>query len=419
MPPAEPSTRKIRVLVVDDIPETRDNVRKLLFFEDDIEIVGTASNGREGVELTGKLLPDIVLMDINMPEMDGITASEAIAAKYHDAQIVMMSVQGEADYLRRSMLAGAREFLIKPFSGEELATSIRRVYQLGAQRRAMAPPIPVSAAAAAPPPKGGNIYVVFGAKGGCGATTLAVNLAVAIHEETKERTALMDANLEMGDVGVMLNLPNHRTIADITGPKVTIDEEMVNGVMVAHGSGIKALLAPARPEMAELVTTDVLKSLLTILPTMFDYIVVDLWRTFQEPMVTIMDAADRVILVTTSDIPSVKNAKLFFELSQALGYPDDKTMLVLNKEDGRSSIGIKDIEASIKHPITAVLPKDERTALLALNRGTPFVGAAKTIPLTLSVQALARALCQASEKESVPAQAAHIAPAKAKWFARK
>ncbi len=419
MPPAEPANRKIRVLVVDDIPETRDNVRKLLFFEDDIEIIGTASNGREGVELAGKLLPDIVLMDINMPEMDGIAASEAIAARFHDVQIVMMSVQGEADYLRRSMLAGAREFLIKPFSGEELATSIRRVHQLGAQRRAMAPPPPTSTGPAAPPPKGGEIFAVFGAKGGCGATTVAVNLAVALQEETKERVALVDANLEMGDVGVMLNLPNHRTIADIAGPKVTLDEEMINGAMASHGSGIKALLAPARPEMAELVTTEHLKALLTILPTMCDYIVIDLWRTFQEPMVTIMDAADKIILVTTSDIPSIKNAKLFFELSQALGYPSEKTLLVLNKEDGRSSIGVKDIEASIKHPVAAVLPKDERTALLALNRGTPFVGAARTIPLTLAVLALARSLCRGSEKDAEPIAADQVAAAKIKWFARR
>jgi pilus assembly protein CpaE len=419
MPPAEPSNRKIRVLVVDDIPETRDNVRKLLFFEDDIEIIGTASNGREGVELTGKLLPDIVLMDINMPEMDGITASEAIAAKYHDVQVVMMSVQGEADYLRRSMLAGAREFLIKPFSGEELATSIRRVYQLGAQRRAMAPPAPVSATPPPPPPKGGEIIVVFGAKGGCGASTLAVNLAVALQEETRERIALVDANLEMGDVGVMLNLPNHRTIADITGPKVTIDEEMINSVMVAHGSGIKALLAPSRPEMAELVTVDHFKALLAILPTLFDYVVVDLWRTFHEPMVTLMDAADKIILVTTSDIPSIKNAKLFLELSEALGYAREKTLLVLNKEDGRSSIGVKDIEASIKLPVSAVLPRDERTALLALNRGTPFIGAARTIPLTLAVLALARSLRRGSEKEAAPVPAGQVAPAKMKWFARR
>src|SRR5512143_1773497 len=141
MPPAE-TTRKIRVLVVDYIVETRENVRKLLFFEDDVEIVGTASNGREGVDLAGKVQPDIVLMDINMPGMDGIAASEAIALQHPNVQVIMMSVQGEADYLRRSMLAGAREFLIKPFSGDELATSIRRVHKLGAQRRVVLPPPP-------------------------------------------------------------------------------------------------------------------------------------------------------------------------------------------------------------------------------------------------------------------------------------
>jgi pilus assembly protein CpaE len=125
---------KIRLLVVDDIPETRENVKKLLYFEDDIEIVGAAGSGREGIELATRLEPDIVLMDINMPEMDGIAASQAISSQLPNVQVVMIPVQGEADYLRRSMLA-AREFLIKPFSGEELSTSIRRVHQLAATRR--------------------------------------------------------------------------------------------------------------------------------------------------------------------------------------------------------------------------------------------------------------------------------------------
>src|ERR687885_612479 len=147
--------KKIRVLVVDDVSETRDNLRKLLYFEDDIEIVGTGSNGREGVEQAAALHPDIVLMDINMPGMDGIQASELISASHPDIQVVMMSVQGEADYLRRSMLAGAREFLIKPFSSEELVTSLRRVYQLAATRRAMAPApaAAVETPAAAPAPQ--------------------------------------------------------------------------------------------------------------------------------------------------------------------------------------------------------------------------------------------------------------------------
>lgn len=96
-----PLGSKIRVLVVDDIVETRENVKKLLYFEEDVEVVGTAANGREGVDLALKLNPDIVLMDINMPGMDGIAASETISSQAPNVQVVMMSVQGEADYLRR------------------------------------------------------------------------------------------------------------------------------------------------------------------------------------------------------------------------------------------------------------------------------------------------------------------------------
>ncbi len=167
--------KKIRVLIVDDIPETRDNLKKLLYFEDDIEIIGSGSNGREGVEQAAALHPDIVLMDINMPGMDGIQASELISQQDPNIQVVMMSVQGEADYLRRSMLAGAREFLIKPFSSEELANSLRRVYQLAASRRIImaqqapaAPPPGDDYAQAATPrrPRGAKIISLYSPKGG-------------------------------------------------------------------------------------------------------------------------------------------------------------------------------------------------------------------------------------------------------------
>ncbi len=119
---------QIRVLIVDDIPETRDHLTKLLGFETDIEVVGAAASGREAIEMAKELTPDVVLMDINMPDMDGIAATERLSAEVPTAAVVMMSVQGEADYLRRSMLAGAREFLVKPFSSDELTASIRQVY---------------------------------------------------------------------------------------------------------------------------------------------------------------------------------------------------------------------------------------------------------------------------------------------------
>ncbi len=121
-------TDKIRVVVVDDVAETRDHLAKLLSFENDIEVVGSASSGEEALPMAVKLQPDVLLLDINMPGMDGIATAEQLSATVPLSAIVMMSVQGEPDYLRRSMLAGAREFLVKPFSADELSAAIRQVH---------------------------------------------------------------------------------------------------------------------------------------------------------------------------------------------------------------------------------------------------------------------------------------------------
>src|SRR5262249_10828659 len=130
---------KIRVLIVDDILESRDNVAKLLRFEPDVDIIGMAESGEEGIDIAFRLEPDIVLMDINMPGIDGISATTRITSRLPNTAVIMMSVQNEPDYLRRSMMAGAREFLAKPFSLDELIESIRHVHQLAqANRRVVA-----------------------------------------------------------------------------------------------------------------------------------------------------------------------------------------------------------------------------------------------------------------------------------------
>ena len=145
----------INVLIVDDISSTLDNLRKLLSFEDDIEVVATATNGREAVEQAKALSPDIVLMDVNMPEMDGIQATEILATEAPGSPVIIMSVQGERDYLRRAMQSGAREFLIKPFSGDELIASIRRVHQLEQRKEVYVRPVAaVGAVPAGPAPAG-------------------------------------------------------------------------------------------------------------------------------------------------------------------------------------------------------------------------------------------------------------------------
>jgi DNA-binding NarL/FixJ family response regulator/mRNA-degrading endonuclease RelE of RelBE toxin-antitoxin system len=135
---------KIRLLIVDDVAETRENLRKLLYFESDIEVVGATTNGEEAIQMAVEQQPDIVLMDIILPGINGITATEIISQQVPSAQVIMMSVHGEADFLRQAMMAGAREFLIKPFSSDELVNSIRRVYQIAAPQKAHLPLAPHS-----------------------------------------------------------------------------------------------------------------------------------------------------------------------------------------------------------------------------------------------------------------------------------
>src|SRR5919199_5686421 len=168
----------IRVLIADDVSETREILEKALYFEKDITVVGKAANGREAVQLAKQHQPHVVLMDINMPEMDGIAATEAIMAQVPGTQVIIMSVQNEQEYLRRAMLAGAREYLIKPPDSDELVRSIRHVakLQVGARR-------PVGTAeAAGGGAEQGKIIAVFSPKGGSGCTVVASNLAVALRQ---------------------------------------------------------------------------------------------------------------------------------------------------------------------------------------------------------------------------------------------
>src|SRR5215213_8795574 len=118
----------ITVLLVDDIPETRENIKKLLAFESDFKVIGSVGTGREAVAQAHELRPDIVIMDINMPDMDGIQATSEITKALPTAAVIMMSVQNDPDYLRKAMLAGARNFLTKPILPDELYNTIRTVH---------------------------------------------------------------------------------------------------------------------------------------------------------------------------------------------------------------------------------------------------------------------------------------------------
>lgn len=409
---------KIRLLIVDDIPETRENLRKLLFFESDIDVVGAATNGEEGIQMALEMQPDIVLMDINMPGVDGITASERISQQVPFCQIIMMSVQGEADYLRRSMLAGAREFLIKPFSSDELVSSIRRVYQLGASRRQAMPTLAQAPAGptamATTPQERGKVVTIFSAKGGVGCSTIAVNTAIALQQNAASKVVLVDTSLQFGDVGVLLNLYASRTLADLSAHIEELDNELIDDILIAHSSGVKTLLAPPRPEMADTVTAALVTDVLERLRHMFDIIIVDTSSVLDDLVLSVLDVSDKIIVVTTPEIPAIKNAKLFFEVTEALEYDRDRTMFILNKVDKRINIRAEDIEANIKYKIEAQLPLDERSVTTAVNQGVPYVLGDKNSLLTQATVALANHLVQSFN----PAAQKVEAPVRSGFFGR-
>jgi pilus assembly protein CpaE len=279
-----------------------------------------------------------------------------------------------------------------------LISTIHRVHKMGLARAAAAPPVMPAAPIAGQPMAGslgyrqGKVVAIFGTKGGIGTSVIAINLAVALTRHDR-KVALVDASLHFGDVGVLLNLQATRSIADVSKVISDLDAELIETMLTPHSSGVKALLAPGRPELAELVSAEHLKAVLTEMRSMFDYVIVDTARTLKDEVLAVLDNADRIVLLGTPDIPSIKNARTFFEVAEALAYLPGKTLFVLNKMDRRSLISAKEIEAHIKHPVAAQLPVDEVTAVSSINKGVPFVNDPRS-----KSTALAQAVIQLADK---------------------
>ena len=389
---------KIRVLIVDDIAETRENVRKLLQFESDVDVTGTARSGREGIQLALELDPDVVLMDINMPDIDGISATEVIRQKSPHIQVVILSVQGDQNYMRRAMLAGARDFLTKPPMGDELISAIRRAGEMshverakGAQQRiasTTASGAPISMSSFTPISKG-KIITVYSPKGGTGCTTIAVNLAIALNNEDT-RTVLVDANLQFGDVAVFVNEQGKNTILELAPRVDDLEPDVVEEILIKHeASGIRILAAPQRPEMAEKVSADQFSKVLEFLQRMYAYVVVDTSSILTDVVLSTIDISDVLVLVTTQEIPSIKNARLFLDLIQPMGISKERIIFVMNRYDKRIAITPERVSENLKHEVSATIPLDEKVVITAVNRGVPFMLDNKSQPVGRGIFSLA------------------------------
>ena len=393
---------KIRVMIVDDVIDTRDQLEKLLFFEKDIEVVAKASNGREAIAFARQYRPQVILMDINMPDMDGIAATEAILTQDPGIQVIIMSVQGETDYIRRAMLAGAREFLIKPISADDLYRSIRHVAKLAAMRPVVAVAGGAAAGVAADgkPSVEGQIFAVFSPKGGVGVSSIAANLAIAIRQQTNKKVALVDGNVIFGDLSVILNLRADKTIVDIASRIEGLDRDLLNDVMATHPTQVKVLLAPPDPQRGEIVTADHIRAILEVLRQEYDYVVVDTPASFQDRSLAALDLAQRIVTLMTLEMHCIRNVKLFLEVADLLNYPAEKVMLVLNKATNRTGIRADEVEKHLQRKLALQIGDAAQEMTLAINQGAPIVMAKPNHQVAKDIMNLVRELVAKANKEA-------------------
>lgn len=387
-----PAQEKIRVLIVDDISETRENIQRLLQFDRNIEIVGNASSGRQAIALSQELKPDVIIMDINMPDMDGITATEEIRRKIPYVQIVILSVQGDPNYMRRAMLAGARDFLTKPPSIDELTNAINRAGTMAIEEKAKVATTYTgissgsTASGSSGPQDLGMIVVVYSPKGGTGTTTIATNLALNLAQRDENKVVLVDGSMQFGDVAVFLNEQIQNSIVDLTTRADELEREVVEDVAFHHsGSNLHIIAAPPRPELADRVIGESFGRTLKYLRRMYSHIIVDTSSYLTDAVQNAIDNADLIILITTQTIPAIKNANHFLSLTDASEIKRDRILFVMNKYDKRSSISPERVGDSLRQKIAISIPFEERLIDYSINRGIPIVLENRTHPVSRAI----------------------------------
>lgn len=365
----------IHIVIADSDPATRDDIVSALTVDPRMQVLGVAVDSDAAISLIGRAKPDVVLIDLKLPGLGGADVTEVVSALLPNTSVVMLSNEGGPDLLRKAMVAGARQFLLKPVNPAEVLRTVQQVYQTTVARRVISGPLPGGpAAATADSLPEGKVLTFFSPKGGVGRTTLLVNVAVYMAHTLGLRVAVLDGSLTFGDVGVLLDLQNGRSLIDLQVPPDSIDREFIETTMTLHKpSGVRVLLSPPRPEMADMVTAEQLRHIITLLRGLYDVVLMDTWASLDERVLTLLDSADYVVAVLTQEMTTIKNARMFMEVTDLLRFPPDKLILVATRVQQGSGISLRDIEQTLGHKIVGTVSDDPRLVMRSINQGEPFV----------------------------------------------
>jgi pilus assembly protein CpaE len=355
----------------------------------EIELVGHSNEVREAsAVLAGGHLQVI----LHATQSSKLPAEELAAIREHTQAPVVLLASGEASQLLDEALdADVADVLLLPQLTNNVVFAIRKTAHAGRRARG-------STAGH------GRVLTVFSPKGGTGKTVTATNLAASFAKFSRKRTLLLDLDLQFGDAAIMLSVEPEKTIYDLVVAPGELDPEKLAGYTTRHGSGLDILPAPVRPEDAELVTETKLARLIEVARDSYDVIVVDTSPFFHGPMLATLDRTDQLLLVSSLDVPTIKNVRLSLQTLDLLSFPKKRVKVVLNRSN--SNVGLKraEVEAALEIRVAYEVPSD-RAIPVSVNRGSPAV-------ISEASSEVARALRQMADS-LLPAEAAK---AKRRWI---
>lgn len=363
----------IPILIADPDPDFAREIKWALGESSFIRVCASAEDLSQTTTLLAEHKPTVVLLGPGWPEKEIIAFARQTTKRFPSVSLLLLAYKVTSRMVQGAIEAKIKDVLAIPIAPDQIISSINRAHQLAQALEKTSAKIESQPEAKPAPAKHlGKVITVFSTKGGVGKTVVATNLAVSLAQATGTKVVLLDLDLQFGDVGVMLKLHPEHTIYDCLPIADDLDKETLEGLLTPHTSGVKALLAPLEPELADLVEPSKLEKILGALREYADYIIIDTPASFNDHVLTVIDQTDQICLIVTMDIPSVKNTKLCLQTLTSLGYSLQRVKLVINKAETNVGLRQAEIEKALEMKTSITIPTD-RNVPLSINKGVPLV----------------------------------------------
>ncbi|PZS32131.1 MAG: MinD/ParA family protein [Pseudonocardiales bacterium] len=346
----------------------------------------------EGVVRTVANLPDVamtmnadpgenvVIIGSEVPLDEVLSFSGQMATERPDVAIILLRGALDPSTVAAAASVGVSE-VVPVGDAQHLLNALQRA-------RSVDMPELEELASASEPGPGGKIVTVFSAKGGTGKTTVATNLAIVLNADGARRVCLVDLDLAFGDVAISLQIAPARTLIDAVEAVGLTDDDLVDLLTTQFRPGLDCVLAPVGPGDAEKVPPWLVGELLVLLRRRYEFVVIDTPSQFSEHVLEALDASDHHILLTTPEIPALKNLRLTLDMLDLLAYPHDRRAIILNRSDGDGGLSASDVETAIMNPITMHVPSS-RDIPCSINRGVPLAASHPDHSISKAIQQLA------------------------------